>query len=230
MSSIHRLLQNSFEIQTRESHRSAYRFLTDTRDKLKGSKDPLIAPIKNAFTPFYDAYHDVMIKWQVEKGIYRGLTLGFVKSMQKLKVKLPYWEAKVRSVFLEDSPDEVEIFPKKRTPFLSGNYEQRVNAIGVLSKKLEALVPSHPELTEVYEDARDFFALCLEARDKQQQSEGRLALLSIARESQRVVTMNAYFGLVYCGLGQLYYNNLNGLKGFMDLSLLYKKVKKKEEE
>jgi len=34
---------------------------------------------------------------------------------------------------------------------------------------------------------------------------------------------------VYCGLGQLYYNNLNILKGFMDWSLIYKKVKKKEE-
>ncbi len=228
MSTAHRLLQNTFEIQTRESHQSAYRFLTDTRDKIKGSQDPLIAPIRNAFIPFYDAYHNAMIKWLVEKGNYKGFTLGFVKSMKQLKVKLPYWESKVRNVFLEDSPDEVEIFPKKRTPFLSGNYEQRVNAIGVLSKKLESLVPSHPQLTEVYADTRDFYTLCLEARDKQQQSEGRLSGLSDARESQRIVTMNAYLGLVYCGLGQLHYNNLNALKAFMDLSLLYKKAKKKE--
>jgi len=100
----------------------------------------------------------------------------------------------------------------------------------LFSNKLEKLAVTHPSLTVVFEDVRDFYALCLAARDKQQQTEGRLASCSDARDVKRIATMNAYLGLVYCGLGQLYYNNMNALKGFMDLSLLYTNVKKKKED
>ena len=228
MSAAHRLLQNTFEVQTRLSHVNAYQFLTDSMDKLRGSTHPQIVPISNSFFPFYTSYSDLNIKWIGKKASYKSSTQRFVEAIKQLDKKLPEWEGKVRYLFPENTAEEVAIFPKKRNLFLRGTYEQRVQAISTLSKKLQNLSVSHPSLTVVYEDVRDYYTLCFQAREKQQQNEGALAMLGSEREAQRIITMNAYLGLVYCGLGQLHYNNLNALKAFMDLSLLYKKAKKKE--
>lgn len=45
MERIFRMLQNSFEIQTRGSHKKAVSLLTDTVEKLQASSNPLLVLI-----------------------------------------------------------------------------------------------------------------------------------------------------------------------------------------
>jgi len=136
-------------------------------------------------------------------------------------LKLRDWEGKIRAVFPEDTPIEIEIFPRKRTPFYQGTYEQRLSTLRTLRNKLAELLPSYPQLQVVHDEVAAYTALCEAARSTQQGKEGNLAVLRTQREAQRVTTMDAYFGIVYGGLLQMFFTEIERVGDFMELGFLY---------
>src|SRR5687768_7938891 len=131
----YRLLQNSFEIQTRGSHKKAVTLTTDTTDKLRILSDPLLLAIYNNYLPHHDAYLALNAAVEMGEGTYKGKTLSFEIIIDSVTGKLRLWEPPIRTIFPEDSPTEIEIFPNKRNPFLDGTYEQRLQAVKVLRDK-----------------------------------------------------------------------------------------------
>ena len=218
---IFRMLQNSFEIQTRTSHKKAVSLITDSKQKLQTSTNPLLLVIYTAFLPFFDAYIALNDAVGMLEGTYKSKTNTFENLMDGIGDKLRQWESQVRAVFIEDSSEEIDIFPDKRGPFQTGTYEQRLGAIRVLRDKLAEYLPTHPMLAPVQGDVAAFYTLCDTARTLQQGKEGNLGELRTQREAQRITTMNAYLGIVYGGLLQVFYTNLQIIGDYIDFPLLY---------
>ncbi len=213
---IWRFLINTFDVQTEGSNVKMLSLATDTHAKLKNEiADPGINVIFTAFDPFYDAYRQICINYDLAAGDYEGETLGFETIMDSIPEEIRKWEAGVRFVYVEDSPEERAIFPDKRTPFLQGTYEDRISAVGTLAEKLS----SDPALAEVHAVVQSFYNTALSARLAQQGEEGGLGELSDLRENQRLITADEMYGV----LGRLMYkfrNDRDQVERFFDLSLL----------
>ncbi len=189
---------------------------TDTHAKLKAEElDPAIAAIILIYEPVFFAYRDLDQQYGLKSGNYSGSTLGFEEYLDQMPLKLRQWESLVRAVYIEDSPAEKAIFPNKRTPFLDGTYESRLDALGTLKLKTAAdaaLATANTQITSFYNAA-------LGARLVQQTSEGALGQLSDLRENQRVILSEELMGV----LGQLLFihrHNLIEVERYFDLSLL----------
>ena len=87
--------------------------------------------------------------------------------------------------------------------------------------KLPEYTAAKPALEPVQADVAAFYTLCDTARTKQQGGKGNLGELRTQREAQRIVTMNAYMGIVYGGLLQQFYTNLQIVGDYIDFPLLY---------
>lgn len=211
-----RFLINTFEVQTEGSNVKMLSLATDTHAKLKNEiSDPDINVIFEAFDPFYNAYRQICINYDLAAGDYEGETLGFETLMDSIPTEIRKWEAGVRFVYVEDSPEERAIFPDKRTPFLQGTYEDRISAVGTLVEKLS----SDPALAAVHTLVQSFYNTALSARLAQQGEEGNLGQLSDLRENQRLITADEMYGV----LGRLMYkfrNDRDQVERFFDLSLL----------
>ncbi len=216
-----RLLQNSFESQTRQSHKKAVSLSTDTTDKLRVTVPAPLQAIYNAYLPFHDAYIALNLSVELAEGTYKGKTLSFENILDTISEKLRLWEPPIRVIFPEDSPTEVEIFPNKREPFYDGTYEQRLLAVKALRDKLLEYTGANPSLVPVQADVAAFYTLANTARQTQQGNEGSLSALRTQREAQRKTTMGAFWGTVYGGLLGLYYLTPELIADYIDLPLLY---------
>ena len=209
-------LSNTFEVVTKNSNVKMLSLATDTHAKLNNEiADPDIELIFNDFDPFYDAYRQISINYDLAAGNYEGETLGFETIMDSVPTEIRKWEAGVRFVYVEDSPEERAIFPDKRTPFLKGTYEDRISAVGTLVKKLS----TDPALAAVHVVVQTFYNMALSARLAQQGEEGNLGQLSDLRENQRLITADEMYGI----LGRLMHkfrNDRDQVERFFDLSLL----------
>ena len=221
MERIFRMLQNSFEIQTRNTHKKAVSLITDSLQKLEAGSTAALVAIYTAFLPFFNAYISLNDAVGLLEGTYKGKTNLFESLIDDVSLKLREWEGKIRSEFPEDSPTEIEIFPNKRKPFYEGTYEQRLGAIRILRDKLLEYTVAFPSLVPVQADVAAYYTLCEAARSTQQGKEGNLGELRIQRETQRVLTMQAYMGLVYGGLLKIFYADLKQVGSFIDFPLLY---------
>ena len=211
-----RFLINTFEVQTEGSNVKMLSLATDTHAKLNNeTSDPDILLIFNDFDPFYDAYRQICINYDLVAGDYEGETLAFETILDSIPTEIRKWEAGVRFVYVEDSPEERAIFPDKRTPFLQGTYEDRISAVGTLVEKLS----SDPALAAVHVMVQTFYNTALSARLAQQGEEGNLGQLSDLRENQRLITADEMYGV----LGRLMHkfrNDRDQVERFFDLSLL----------
>ena len=121
----------------------------------------------------------------------------------------------MRSVYIEDSPEEKGIFPNKRTPFLKGTYEDRILAVNVLYLKLN----TDSNFTTLAPQVQSFYNVLLSARDTQQQQEGTLGLLSDTREQQRILMATELYGALGALMNK-YKATPVSVAQFFDLSLL----------
>jgi len=197
-----------------------------THARLKGQiSDPLIAELYNDFDPVYQTYISLYVKYLSTSGIKKGKTLTVETLLLKDLIKeVPKWEAGVRAVYTEDTPEEVAIFPNKRTPFFHGTYEQRISSIGSLLIKLQA----DPLLAAPALQVENFYNMLYAARTLQLQKKGATIGSSSDLENQRKLVAEALWGI----LGRLmhkYRKNPAFVKNFFDLSLLRKKRKKDNE-
>lgn len=216
-----RMLQNSFLSQTTGSHKKAVSLFTDSADKLRGNANAALAAIYVLFEPFFNAYISLNDAVSMLEGTYKGKTNLFEHLIDNVANKLREWEGPIRTLFPEDSSTEIEIFPNKRSPFLQGTYEQRLSAIRVLRDKLLEYTVANPSLVAVQADVAAYYTLCNTARQTQQGKEGSLNDVRSQREEQRVATANAYMGIVYGGLLQQFYTDIERVGDYIDFSLLY---------
>src|SRR3972149_369182 len=176
---------NTFEVNTSSSNKTMLSIATDTEAKLQAeSTDPDINILHAGYFPIYDAYRQICINYDVAEGNRKGKTLNLENLMkEKLPEEVRKWEGFVRSIYVEDSPEEVEIFPKKRTAFTHGTYEDRIGAVGSLAARLAA--DANASIQGYAPTVQSFYNLLLTARDTEQQKEGLLGMLSDTREQQR---------------------------------------------
>ena len=210
-------LYNTFLVQTESSFRKALVLFTDTHAKLRNEQtDPDIATMLSYLEPPFLAYVKIYNTWGAVSGTYHGKTQSVEELLANdLPLQLRRWEGKVRSEFIEDSPTEREIFPNKRSPFLSGTYEDRISAIGSLAEKLI----DFPQLSAVQAEVNSFYNLMESARLVQQQKEGDLKRLSDLLEAQRVLVAEELHGILGLLIHKYRKNPLN-VERYFDLSLL----------
>lgn len=207
---------NTFAVNTVGSNVTMLSLSTDTHAKLKAEEsNPAIAAILLIYEPVFFAYRDIDQQYGVKSGEYAGNTVGWEQYLDQMPQKLRQWESLIRYVYVEDSPEEIAIFPNKRTPFESGTYESRLDALGSLKIKTSADL----SLAAAASQITSFYNAALGARLVQQTSEGALGQLSDLRENQRVILANELEGV----LGQLIFihrHNLKEVERYFDLSLL----------
>ncbi len=207
---------NTFLANTNNSHTKMLTLSTDTHAKLKAEEsNPVIASIISVYEPVFLAYRSIYEQYDYRVGDYRGATDGFEELLEQLPQKLREWESPIRAVYIEDSPQEVAIFPNKRTPFISGTYENRLSALGTLSQKTTA----DPALAGVAALITSFYNTALAARLAQQTDEGSVGEIADLRDNQRVLLANELMGV----LGQLMFlhrHNLSQVERYFDMSLL----------
>jgi len=210
---------NTFEVNTADSNEKMLSIATDTEAKLQAeSADPDINILYTSYFPVYDAYRQIQINYDVAAGNRKGKTLNLENLMKiELPKEIRKWEGFVRSIYTEDSPEELEIFPNKRDPFLQGTYEQRISAIGTLATRLAA--DSNASIQGYAPTVLSFYNLIFSARDTEQNKEGVLGILSDTREQQRKLLATELFG-VLGGLMRKFKSDPLQAARFFDLSLL----------
>ena len=208
---------NVFLNQTYGSQKKALILFEDTFSKLAAGAqtDRNLFVIHASFRPAYEAYQDLAAKKNKAQNFYEGHTTRLETQLENIGLELRRWEGAVRAVYVEDSAEERMIFPNKRSPFLAGSYESRLNAIKTLAMSLE----DFPALAQVQTDVKNFYDNIALIRQKQQEYEGLNAQLSSALEAQRQATCWVLYGVV----GQLmhhFQNQSDRICDFFDLSLL----------
>ena len=211
-----RYATNTFAVNTRESNVKMLSLSTDTHAKLKAEEtNPAIAAILLIYEPVFFAYRDIDQQYGVKSGEYAGNTVGWEQYLDQMPQKLRQWESLIRFVYVEDTPQEIAIFPNKRSPFESGTYESRLDALGALKIKTSADL----SLAAAASQITSFYNAALGARLVQQTSEGSLGQIADLRENQRLILANEMTGV----LGQLMFihrYNLVEVERYFDLSLL----------
>lgn len=210
-------IRNPFETHTRNSNKKMLSLSTDMHSKLHGEiSDAAILVIYNGLDPVFQAYTLIYGNYSVVTGERKGKTLDLVTQLSTLKeTELAKWEVQVHNIYPKGTPAEVEIFPRSRTPFLQGTYEQRINAVRALYLKLAADAAFATLSTEV----QSAYNVLLSARDTQQQKEGSLGQLATVREEQRVLLADALYGALG-GLMVKFKSNREQITHYFDLSLL----------
>lgn len=209
-------LSNTFEVQTRGTQVRALSLFTDTHAKLKNEdKDEDIAIMFVELDPVYNAYAQLYGQKQSIDGIYEGKTLGFEEILEQMPTELRKWESKVRYFFPEDTPTEHEIFPNKRSPFLTGTYETRILAVSALAEKLG----NYSDLSAAQLQVQSYYNLLQGARLAQQEKEGASKQLSNLLENQRVVVCEVMYGILGL-LMHKFRSDRPQIARFFDLTLL----------
>jgi hypothetical protein len=186
-------MSNTFEVNTRGSNVKMLSLSTDTHAKLSvGVADPDILMLHGLYDPIFTAYRQVCIDYDVVAGNRKGGTLAFEQVLDMIPTELRKWEGAIRAIHFEDTPEEMAIFPNKRTPFLQGTYEQRIGAIGTLAQKLNGMAG----LASTHAQVQSFYNMALGTRLAQQQGEGSLAAMSDLREQQRILLAEMLYGVL----------------------------------
>lgn len=208
---------NTFEINTQNSQKKAFRVFTDTMAKLKNEiADPDIAIMYNELEPVFTVYQTIYSQSKQTGFTYHGKTANVEQLLStSLPNELRKWEAKIRYHFYEDSPTEQEIFYNKRSPFLSGTYEDRISAISALSEKTK----EYSVLADIQLQIESFHNLVQSARLIQQQNEGMVGKLSDLLENQRVLVCDVLYGILGL-LMHKYRHSRHQILRYFDWSLL----------
>jgi len=171
-------LINTFMVHTSKSFKKALSLTIDHLAKLTANEiDAEIAAMKAAFLPFHTAFVQTYNQLNSKLGIYKGKTMTTEQMLEELRdVTLNAWRGKVFSIFPEGTADALAIFPKGRTPFNSGTYEQRIEAVDSLYQTLSTYV-SVPEMVTLAGEVLLYYNLMIGTRALQQNDEGSVKLL-----------------------------------------------------
>ena len=211
-------LSNTFEVQTRDSHKNALSLGVDHKAKLQANDSiSVVADMLTTFNPVLQAYLAADQNLSAAKGTYKGKTQTVEELFETLRdTKLPYWEGKIFFFYPEGTDEATELFPNARSPFNSGTYEQRIQSIKILGDKCAA----DTDLNAVSTDILAFHTQIESARALQQSDgEGQVETLRDLREIARVAMCQEMYG----NLGLLmnhFKTETERIEAYFDLSLI----------
>jgi len=219
-------LANRFDNATRKNRKRMLSSSTDMDAKLGAQKnnDAEIMVLWLLLNPVFVLFTQLYAIWLAALGVYKGETLRLKNEMRILSSqKIKQWDAGIRQVFLENTPDYKILLPKGRKPFQKGTYEQRVSEVEGLSTRLG----DYPALAAVKADVDAYAAFLRGMRLVQQQKEQMVENASTALETQRFLLAVIMYGV----LGSLMFKfrtEINRIADFIDFSLLRARVSQDE--
>ncbi len=210
-------LSNTFEINTRKAFAKMLKIGNDHDSRLNGDKeDPDILALWTFFNPLILVYRNLFSLWQSSFSFRMSKTLILADTFKLLaKPWIREWQVKVHNIFPEDSPQDKALFPQKKAPFQSINYEERIIAVNTLANSMAA----YPELADIKKDVEDKYELLVKVRDEQKQAMQMEGKRVNDLETQRKVLANA----LYKNLASLmvkYFEEPTLGERFFDLSLI----------
>ncbi|MBI1228292.1 MAG: hypothetical protein GC192_23865 [Bacteroidetes bacterium] len=208
---------NTFEINTRKAYAKMLKIGNDHDSRLNGdTDDPDILALWNYLNPLLLVYRTLFSAWQ--SSLYHRISRTLILTDTFKLLGKPWirdWELKVYNIFSEDSPQDKALFPKKRAPFQTASYEERIIAVKTLGQSMA----TYPELATVKADVDAKYDILVAVRDEQKQAMQMEGKHLDALEAQRIVLAKA----LYRNLGSLmvkFYEEPTQGERFFDLSLI----------
>lgn len=211
-------LRNTFDSVSKSSLKRMLIMATDHHDKLlvESGNDPQIAQLYQLFLPAYQAFKQAYNETFQKDAFYQGNTKMVESLIVELSSqKIRQWDIWIQNVYLDNTAQYLMLLPNGRTPFQSGSYESRINAI----VSLEANLASFPNLANVLADVSTFRQQIEQARTTQQGVEKAVANTVKAVEERRVELAQVMQG-VFGGLILRYYKNIAQVETFYELKYL----------
>jgi hypothetical protein len=187
-----RFLLNTFNNTTRTSYKKMLLILRDHLPRLAGEMaDPEIATLYNRTLPVFQDYQGSYSNWSIARGSYEGETKRFELKMDELSDEnVKSWEATVRVVFNEDSPDYLALFPGGRTGFRSGAYDIRIQHVSDLAGALKSYSQFEDLQTAVESCYKDLEL----QRDVQTKAVEKVKSFSVTLEEKRLAAAEMLYG------------------------------------
>jgi hypothetical protein len=210
-------LQNPFDNVTKTSYKNMYLMATDHFDKLFANKsDPAINELYEFGKPFFDAFITQYRKSGTDDSLYKMYTKQFEDMLLELSSTLARrWDVQIQAQFDIDTPEYRGLMPNGRSPFQSGPYDFRINAVKALSDMLLL----YSALSELQRQVNDFHTAILEARTKQQGVENLGQTNTVEIENTRLALAQAMHR-IFGGLIHKYYLDLAKVESFYELRYL----------
>lgn len=204
-------------MSARGTQTKALRLFRDFHSKLHAqvATDPDIAQVFADFDGVFQQYENMYAQRDAISGTYKGRTMSFEQLLSQLPALLRKWEGQTHFYFPQDSPEDTELFPQRRNPFLSGSYDDRISAINTLLINLA----NYTQLAGLQAAVQSYYNMLIGARDVQQQKEGLNDHLSSLLEMQRVLTSQEMLG-AYGKLLYKFRNNPEFILDFIEVTLL----------
>ena len=191
--------QNQFDNGTINNFKLMNIFSADHGSRLAAEAEgglSFFVEMNDSYIPFRLDYSNCYSDWITGQGMYKAQTVRLMNSFDELTTdKIPLWDAQVQAVYLEKTPEYIEIFPGGRTAFQTGPYDIRISHIDSLYKN----VKEHEELADTTADIKKFYDKINGIRSKQQSYEGAVKKTSSDLEKSRINIAEA----MYSNLGLL---------------------------
>ncbi len=201
-----------------------YRRTMETADQLKQSlyanyDDPIFKVLYDFFLPYYTEFRANYLLWLSQMKTYRGSSLAldeFIKELSGPQINIV--DTFLKNVYIDDNKKYVTLMPKKRGPFQTGTYTDRI-------LQTEQLADSMILRTELHLIAPNFkeFSIALgEGRDEQRINKQNVKSGSAVLEKSRVAIAGGLF-YVYGGLIQIFYETPEDIADFYEINQMFAK-------
>lgn len=224
-------VENTFEVNTRNSRAKMDKIVQDHDGKLKAAAakpgaDANLVTLNTAWTPRKAAWDKAYSDWKIAKARYGGSTSSFEALLNELQKKpaptgeskIEEWDRRIRGDAPKGSPLYQTLLPRGRAPFNSGGRDAIVRAVKDLGELLSEQT-TKPALVTLGGEVTAFHDQLDEARTTQQGMEGDTDTEAAAIETARKAIATALFG----NLGMLmfvYQDAPTTVTGFFDLDTL----------
>jgi hypothetical protein len=210
-------IKNTFLNALKGSFKRTNIVVIDTGDKLEARKTETgIGELNTYFAPFKTSYTTLYLDWKQTNNTYHALTATVQRYKSDLSgSKIDRWETIIKPAFLDDPEGYKNLFPKGRSLFQEGGYEERIAAVKVLGSAID----SRAALASVKTDISDFGRQFEAARSLQQGKEGLAKKLSVDMELERVKACEALYW-VQGRLMALFNKTPKAIEAFYDLEVL----------
>ena len=192
-------LANVFNNVTKKSFRLMFMLAKDHLDKLaKNIGDPDIANLHAMVLADYTAFLNAMNEVQSNFFTYQMHTKMVQDMLTELSnLKVRQWDIAIQGVYLDNTPQYLDLMANGRAPFQRGSYDEKINAILVLANKLG----KYPALATLQTSVQAYYDQIVAARSAQQGVEYDDTNLRKLLEKQRftlATTLHKVFGfLIY---------------------------------
>lgn len=209
--------ENQFDNGTKNSKKKMNILSSDHDSKLHAQmSNPLIAVLFSFFNPIRLMYLAKYTQWKSTVAAYHGATIAFEQLIAQLSsTMIEDFDIRIQVVFKRGTAQYAALLPNFRGPFQTGEYDERITALGTLSQSLTGIVP----LAAVKADVDAFLLQLTTARDTQQGLEGLKQTLSEEVELARVTIAQAMY-YTLGGLMQIFSANSIQIVNYYDLETL----------